>query len=159
VGRVSDEQIVQMIADIEEEDARAKTFGEAHGNYGEDFGAIVFDLRDCREALALAEAREAGLRGLVKKLNDAVVNAQLAIAERECQSCADVHEALMEAAQPLHDPCAALADDGSRAVAVLRAAEALEEVYSSELQHPQITAVSWMRFCDALAAWKGGART
>lgn len=66
--RVSDEELRNMRRDIEIEDAAAKARGEAHGNYGEDFGALVFDLRDAREALkrveALEKVAEAGLAWL-----------------------------------------------------------------------------------------------
>lgn len=55
--RVSDEQIAEMVAEVEQEDVRAKAAGEAHGNYGETFGAVLFDLRDSRAAnLRLVEA-------------------------------------------------------------------------------------------------------
>ena len=50
--RVSDERLAAMVAEVQAEDARAKAAGVAHGNYGEDFGAVAFDLRDTRAELA-----------------------------------------------------------------------------------------------------------
>ena len=49
--RVSDEQLATIIAWIQDEDARAVKALEAHGNYGEEFGAVLRDARAENAAL------------------------------------------------------------------------------------------------------------
>ena len=63
--RVSDERLSDMIAEIKHEDNLAAATGQAHGNYGEDFGAVVFDLRDARAALAKSEGERDATEKLV----------------------------------------------------------------------------------------------
>ena len=65
--RVSDEQLEQMIREIIDEDERAKKAGQAHGDYGEDFGAVVFDLRDARAEI---ERLKSDRRALVEAVLD-----------------------------------------------------------------------------------------
>lgn len=60
--RVTDEQLRDIVQSLAIEDAAAKARGQAHGNYGEDFGAVVLDLRDCRAALAEAQRQVSALR-------------------------------------------------------------------------------------------------
>jgi hypothetical protein len=51
--RVLGERLAEMIAETEAENVRAIAAGQAHGNYGEDFGALLLDLRDARAEIAL----------------------------------------------------------------------------------------------------------
>ena len=45
---ISDKRLMDIISEINKEDSRAKMAGEAHGNYGEEYGALAFDLVDAR---------------------------------------------------------------------------------------------------------------
>lgn len=63
--RISDERLAELIAEIQDEDARAVAALEAHGNYGEEFGAVVFDLRDSRAELSALKADPVALCNLL----------------------------------------------------------------------------------------------
>jgi hypothetical protein len=59
---------------------------------------------------------------------------------------------MLRLTEAVHAADSLATDTGAAVLRVLRAAEGCEEVAESELDYPRITATSWRRLCDALAA-------
>ena len=56
MSNLSDEYLANAIRDMNAEDERARANGEAHGNYGEEYRAVVEDLIVARMLLRAAHS-------------------------------------------------------------------------------------------------------